>query len=90
MWNKTVRTGLILTFSDGTTGAYVVEELLELRPNRELAHQPGRQNPPRARFRISLTVRGSSLVGMRILNGSESVRTLPIGLARAAFDGCAG
>jgi hypothetical protein len=28
--------GLVVTFSDGTTGAYVVEELLELRPNREL------------------------------------------------------
>ena len=27
--------GLILTFSEGTTGAYVVEELLELRPHRE-------------------------------------------------------
>jgi hypothetical protein len=27
--------GLIVTFSDGTTGAYVVEELLELRPVRE-------------------------------------------------------
>jgi hypothetical protein len=27
--------GLIITFSDGTTGAYVVEELLELRPIRE-------------------------------------------------------
>lgn len=27
--------GLIVTFSDGTTGAYVVEELLELRPYRE-------------------------------------------------------
>lgn len=27
--------GLIITFSDGTTGAYVVEELLELRPYRE-------------------------------------------------------
>ncbi len=27
--------GLIVTFSDGTTGAYVVEELLELRPIRE-------------------------------------------------------
>ena len=24
--------GLIVAFSDGTTGAYVVEELLELRP----------------------------------------------------------
>lgn len=27
--------GLIVTFSDGTTGAYLVEELLELRPIRE-------------------------------------------------------
>ncbi len=27
--------GLIVTFSDGTSGAYVVEELLELRPFRE-------------------------------------------------------
>ncbi len=27
--------GLIVTFSDGTVGAYVAEELLELRPFRE-------------------------------------------------------
>jgi hypothetical protein len=27
--------GLIVTFSDGTTAAYVVEELLELRSRRE-------------------------------------------------------
>jgi len=27
--------GVIVTFSDGTWGAYVVEELLELRPYRE-------------------------------------------------------
>jgi hypothetical protein len=27
--------GLIVSFSDGTTGAYVVEELLALRPVRE-------------------------------------------------------
>ena len=27
--------GLVVTFSDGTTGGYVVEELLELRPVRE-------------------------------------------------------
>jgi hypothetical protein len=27
--------GLVATFSDGTTGAYVVEELLEMRPFRE-------------------------------------------------------
>ena len=28
--------GILVTFSDGTTGAYVVEELHELRPVREL------------------------------------------------------
>jgi hypothetical protein len=27
--------GLIVTFSDGTIGGYVVEELLEMRPIRE-------------------------------------------------------
>ena len=27
--------GLLVTFSDGTTGGYVIEELLELRPFRE-------------------------------------------------------
>jgi hypothetical protein len=27
--------GLIVTFSDGTTAGYVIEELLELRPFRE-------------------------------------------------------
>jgi hypothetical protein len=27
--------GVIVSFSDGTTGAYVAEELLELRPYRE-------------------------------------------------------
>jgi hypothetical protein len=27
--------GIIVTFSDGTYGAYVVEELLDLRPYRE-------------------------------------------------------
>jgi hypothetical protein len=31
--------GLIVTFSDGTTGAYVVEELLGLRPHRELTER---------------------------------------------------
>ena len=28
--------GVIATFSDGTTAGYVAEELLELRPKREL------------------------------------------------------
>jgi len=31
--------GLILTFSDGTTAAYVIEELVELRPCREQTMQ---------------------------------------------------
>jgi hypothetical protein len=35
------RDGLIVTFSDGTMGAYVAEELPKLRPNRELADKPG-------------------------------------------------
>jgi hypothetical protein len=33
--------GLIVRFSDGTLGAYVVEELLELRPCRNLLKEPG-------------------------------------------------
>jgi hypothetical protein len=38
--------GLIVTFSDGTTGAYVVEELLELRPYRErVKTKPIKANP---------------------------------------------
>jgi hypothetical protein len=32
--------GLIVTFSDGATGAYVVEELLDLRPCREALAEP--------------------------------------------------
>jgi hypothetical protein len=39
--------GLIVAFSDGTTGAYVVEELLGLRPCRQqLSDLPTGQNPP--------------------------------------------
>ena len=30
--------GLLVTFSDGTTAGYVTEELLELRPFRELVN----------------------------------------------------
>ena len=37
--------GLIVTFSDGTLGAYVAEELLELRPVREQSDDLGRQSP---------------------------------------------
>lgn len=32
--------GIIATFSDGTSAAYVVEELLELRPFREPTCEP--------------------------------------------------
>ncbi len=32
--------GLIVTFSDGTTAGYVVEELLLLRPQREAVKEP--------------------------------------------------
>jgi hypothetical protein len=38
--------GLIVAFSDGTTGAYVVEELLALRPCRHLGKEPKGQNHP--------------------------------------------
>ena len=37
--------GLIVTFSDGTTAGYVVEELLDLRPIREPVEESGHQNP---------------------------------------------
>jgi len=37
--------GLIVTFSDGTTAGYVAEELLLLRPRRELTDEPKEQNP---------------------------------------------
>jgi hypothetical protein len=40
--------GLIVAFTDGTTGAYVVEELLELRPCRQLGEKPKGQNPPQS------------------------------------------
>jgi hypothetical protein len=44
--------GLIVTFSDGTVGGYVVEELLQLRPLREAvkeappAEQQAFSHPP--------------------------------------------
>jgi hypothetical protein len=36
--------GLIVTFSDGTIGGYVVEELLQLRPIRETVEKPKGEN----------------------------------------------
>jgi hypothetical protein len=37
--------GVVVTFSDGTTGAYVVEELIELRPYRERLRNKSIHNP---------------------------------------------
>ncbi len=37
--------GVIVTFSDGTVGGCVVEELLELRPIREKAKKPKAPTP---------------------------------------------
>ena len=39
--------GLVVTFSDGTTAGYVVEELLELRPVRERVESKRTKNIPR-------------------------------------------
>ena len=38
--------GLLVTFSDGTTAGYVVEELLQLRPLRELARPQSKATQP--------------------------------------------
>jgi hypothetical protein len=40
MVEKDGEDGLIVRFSDGTLSAYVVEELLELRPCREPVEEP--------------------------------------------------
>ena len=39
--------GLVVTFSDGTTGGYVVEELLGLRPIRERVKIKEIEIPPK-------------------------------------------
>ena len=41
--------GILVTFSDGTTAGYVVEELLNLRPRREPINPANSRNlPPNA------------------------------------------
>jgi len=40
--------GLIVSFSDGTIGGYVVEELLSLRPIWERVEKPAGSNHPAA------------------------------------------
>jgi hypothetical protein len=48
------RDGKVVTFPDATIGACVVEELLELRPRPELAHNLVRQNPPKTEIQDSI------------------------------------
>jgi hypothetical protein len=43
--------GVVVTFSDGTTGAYVVEELIELRPYRERLKNKKNHNVPTDGFK---------------------------------------
>ena len=43
---KDGRDGLIVTFSDGTTAGYVVEELLTMRPIREPVKVPSKSDCP--------------------------------------------
>ena len=43
--------GVVVTFSDGTTGAYVVEELIELRPCRERLRNKKIHNVPTEGFK---------------------------------------
>ena len=45
--------GLIVAFSDGTTGAYVVEELLALRPCRQHGKERKGQNLPKNQQRTN-------------------------------------
>ena len=49
--------GLIVTFSDGTSGAYVVEELLLLRPHRERV-KPQNHSPLEKRLTVNLRTKG--------------------------------
>jgi hypothetical protein len=68
--------GIIVTFSDGTLGAYVVEELLGLRPHRQLAEEgsawhdlkpgdrstcPQVSHPVQVRFANGKTRKGDSM-----------------------------
>ena len=54
--------GLIATFSDGTTAGYVAEELLELRPNRELTEVGHEKVSKRQKVKIE-NIAGENNVG---------------------------
>jgi len=45
--------GLLVTFSDGTRGGFVVEELLALRPIREKVGEPKARNPAQKQVAFS-------------------------------------
>jgi hypothetical protein len=57
--------GLIATFSDGTTAGYVAEELLELRPNRELTEAGDEKVSKRQKVKIE-NIAGENNVGRTI------------------------
>jgi hypothetical protein len=48
------RDRMVVTFTDATIGACVVEELLELRPRPELAHKVDKQNLPKTEIQDSI------------------------------------
>jgi hypothetical protein len=56
--------GIAVMFSDGTFGAYVVEELLELRPHRETVQVESR---PSARGKTQLSRRKPESAGVASL-----------------------
>jgi hypothetical protein len=70
--------GVIVTFSDGTIGGYVVEELLELRDptenrsesNTQIGHPPGVKSVRSAQTASSPTAVGLSNVGSWMRSGA--------------------
>jgi hypothetical protein len=50
--------GVIVTFSDGTIGGYVVEELLELRPYREPIRKQHANRAPSGSGECAIGVNG--------------------------------
>ncbi|MGA3047887.1 MAG: hypothetical protein ABSD67_14750 [Terracidiphilus sp.] len=61
---------MIVTFSDGTIAGYVVEELLELRPQREHIEQPAPTIAPEA-----------ATPELQLLRGFLPLRLLPFGFS---------
>jgi hypothetical protein len=63
--------GLIVMFSDGTTGAYVVEELLELRPHREPTEQRTDSSPIHLAHGCSISIHSQKGAGDYQMTHSE-------------------